>query len=375
MPITPGTRFGRYEVSSQIGAGGMGEVYLAKDIQLGRRVALKILPERFTASKSHLRRFEQEAKSTSSLNHPNILTIYEIGQLESTYFIAAELVEGATVRQAISRRPLTLSRATDVAIQVCSALAAAHAAGVIHRDIKPENIMVRKGGYVKLLDFGLAKLGQEELELLVANVSVGAQTETASGIMVGTVAYMSPEQLSGLQVDARTDIWSLGVVLYEMVVGRPPFDGNSNADVIATILERSFPPVSNYLKTCPALLERIINTALVKDREQRYQSINEVLADLTALRDQLRTEGRSEESLTLDFARTVTESGKPARSWAEAMSVSSLNTVTTVSLRRYQWLGLGAAVLVLLIVGAIIVVKTMTPCRPGISFYGDVRLA
>src|SRR5436309_1928731 len=170
MPVAPGTVVGRYEVSSLIGSGGMGDVYLASDTQLGRRVALKILPEKFTASKSHLRRFEQEARATSSLNHPNILTIYEIGQFESTYFIAAEFVQGEMVRQAITRRRLTLSRAIDIATQVCSGLAAAHAAGVIHRDIKPENIMVREDGYVKLLDFGLAKLVQQEF--FIENASV-----------------------------------------------------------------------------------------------------------------------------------------------------------------------------------------------------------
>ena len=374
MPVAPGTVVGRYEVSSLIGSGGMGDVYLASDTQLGRRVALKILPEKFTASKSHLRRFEQEARATSSLNHPNILTIYEIGQFESTYFIAAEFVQGEMVRQAITRRRLTLSRAIDIATQVCSGLAAAHAAGVIHRDIKPENIMVREDGYVKLLDFGLAKLVQQEF--FIENASVRDQTETASGIMVGTVAYMSPEQLRGLQVDARTDIWSLGVVLYEMLVGHAPFHGLSNADLIATILERDFPPLASYLKACPPLLDRIVRTALAKDRDRRYRSINEVLADLTQLRDQLRSEGRSEEALTRDFGRAVPDT-RPSRSWAEAVSVSALNTVTTVSLRRYQWLGLGALAVVLLILGGVFVRNYMKSGNHGDaeSVYGEVKLA
>jgi eukaryotic-like serine/threonine-protein kinase len=372
MPVIPGTLIGRYEVSSLIGSGGMGEIYLARDTQLGRRVALKILPEKFIVNRPYLRRFEQEARATSALNHPNILTIYEIGQFESTYFIAAEFVEGETIREAISPRPLTLSRATDVAMQVCSGLAAAHAMGVIHRDVKPENIMVRQDGYVKLLDFGLAKLIQDELGF--ASASGGAKTETASGIMVGTVGYMSPEQLRGWPLDARTDVWSLGVVLYEMVVGHAPFHGLSNADVIATILERDFRPLRDLVKSCPPLLDRIVNTALAKDREQRYQSINEVLTDLTELRDQLRSEGRSEEALTLDFARGGIDT-RPSRSWAE--SVTSLNTVATVSLRRYQWLGLGALAIVLLIVGGLFLRNFVNSSkqRAAQSGFGEVKLS
>jgi serine/threonine protein kinase/Tol biopolymer transport system component len=301
MPVAPGTKVGRYEVRSLIGAGGMGEVYLATDMQLGRRVALKILPERFTTSTTHLRRFEQEARATSSLNHPNILTIYEIGQLDSIYFIATEFVTGETLRQAIAHNGVNLLKAIDIAIQVSSALAAAHAAGIVHRDIKPENIMVREDEYVKLLDFGLAKLVEDQLHLLSGNELTVPDAQTLSGSIVGTISYMSPEQLRGLPVDARTDIWSIGVVLYEMVAGRLPFPGHSNADVIVTILDRELPPLKDSLPRYPELLDHIIKTTLVKDKEARYQTIAEVLSDLKLLRDELRIDTKSAEALTLDF--------------------------------------------------------------------------
>ena len=380
MPIAPGTRVGRYEVSSQIGAGGMGEVYLATDMQLGRPVAIKILPEQFTTSKTHLRRFEQEARATSSLNHPNILTIYEIGQFESTYFIAAEFVKGETLRRLLSQQRLTLPRALDIAIQVASGLAAAHAAGVIHRDIKPENVMVREDGYVKVLDFGLAKLIQDQFQPLLANESASgepasADTQTLSGTVVGTISYMSPEQLRGIQVDSRTDIWSLGVDLYEMVAGRAPFHGNSNADVIVTILEREFEPIKSYRSRCPESLERIINTSLAKDRDHRYKGIPDLLSDLTALRDEVKAGSQSEEALTLDLGRPL--SGvRQSRSWGGARSVSSLNAVATVSLRRYQWLALGAVGVLILIAGGVWLARTIKATRhAGLSNYGEARLS
>jgi serine/threonine protein kinase len=351
----------------------MGDVYLAEDTQLGRPVALKILPEKFSASRTHLRRFEQEARATSALNHPNILTIYEIGQFESTYFIAAEYVRGQTVRYAITHRRLTLLKSIDIAIQVCSGLQAAHAAGVIHRDIKPENVMVREDGFVKVLDFGLAKLIHDEMQMLIANRPASEQTETASGIMVGTVAYMSPEQLRGLPIDARTDVWSLGVVLYEMLTRQTPFQGVSNADVIATILGREFQPL-HEIKSCPVALEEIVRKALTKDREQRYQSITSMHDALTAFRDQIRADGKPEEAQTIEIGRSAVDS-KPSRTWAGAASVSALNTVATVSLRRYQWLGLAALAIVLLVAGAIILRRTVRTSTGSGSRYGEPKLS
>ncbi|HEV7842429.1 MAG TPA: serine/threonine-protein kinase, partial [Pyrinomonadaceae bacterium] len=220
MTISAGTHFGRYEIRSPIGAGGMGEVYLAYDAQLDRPVALKLLPQDVTKDEDRLRRFQQEARATSALNHPNILTIFEIGEAEGTYFIATEFIDGVTLREYMGRGRMKPFEVLEVSVQVASALAAAHAAGIIHRDIKPENIMVRKDGYVKVLDFGLAKLTEQR-----ANTGPNALTiaDTGPGIVIGTVTYMSPEQARGLKVDARTDIFSFGVVLYEMLSGRAPF--------------------------------------------------------------------------------------------------------------------------------------------------------
>lgn len=302
----------------------MGEVYHARDTQLGRGVALKILPEKYIASQIHLRRFEQEARATSSLNHPNILTIYEIGQADSTYYIATEFVEGDTLRQAIANKKLDLRKAIDVAIQVSSGLAAAHSAGIVHRDIKPENIMLRKDGYVKLLDFGLAKLVEDAFydDLRRDDDSTIGSVHTQSGSIVGTISYMSPEQLRGRPIDARTDIWSVGVVLYEMVAGRTPFLGNSNADVIVTILERELPPLESQVPKCPRLLDQVVDGMLTKVREERYQSIAEVLTDLEQLRDELRTTSKSGEAQTLDI-------GPPRRrSGSGSSPQSSLDTPT-----------------------------------------------
>ena len=222
-----GKQIGHYQVLSRIGRGGMGEVFLAQDTSLGRKVALKLLRSDFTRNEERLRRFRQEAQAASALNHPNILTIHEIGQEDSLHFMATEYVEGETLRQHISRARMTLGQALDVAVQVASALAAAHQAGIIHRDIKPENIMLRTDGYVKVLDFGLAKLAEPKAVDTAAPTLLKVETEP--GVVMGTVSYMSPEQARGLAVDARTDIWSLGVMIYEMAAGRQPFEGKQPA--------------------------------------------------------------------------------------------------------------------------------------------------
>src|SRR6266511_4451531 len=209
-----------YKISESIGTGGMGEVYLAIDVKAGRKAALKLLPMRFTGDAERLKRFQQEARAVVGLNHPNILTVYEIGQDHSIHYIASELIQGETLRERLTRGPMQLSEAVDVAMQVASALAAAHQAGIVHRDIKPENIMLRPDGYVKVLDFGIAKLAEEELPAATAD-GTGSVTlaQTNLGSILGTARYMSPEQACGVQVDKRTDIWSLGVVIYEMVTG------------------------------------------------------------------------------------------------------------------------------------------------------------
>src|SRR5437773_2945037 len=207
-----GETIGHYRISESIGAGGMGEVYLATDIVAGRKAALKLLPMRFTGDADRLKRFEREARAVVGLNHPNILTVYEIGEDHSIHYIASELIEGETLRQRLTRGRMQLSEAVDVAIQVASALAVAHEAGVVHRDIKPENIMLRPDGYVKVLDFGIAKLAEQEVPVSIPTDEALLLVETNLGSILGTVRYMSPEQARGAPVDKSTDIWSFGVV-------------------------------------------------------------------------------------------------------------------------------------------------------------------
>src|SRR5262245_17649743 len=217
-----GTRIGPYRVESVLGSGGMGVVYLARDERLGRKVGLKLLPQSFIADMTGLSRLEREARTASALNHPNIVTIHDIGSDHSTHYIASELIEGETLRERLVRGPIQLSEAVDIATQVASALVAAHDAGVVHRDIKPENIMLRPDGYVKVLDFGIAKLAEQELPVTMPREEALLLVETNLGVVLGTVRYMSPEQARGAPVDKRTDIWSLGVVFYEMVTGHAP---------------------------------------------------------------------------------------------------------------------------------------------------------
>ena len=221
-----GQTIGHYKISESIGTGGMGEVYLATDITAGRKAALKLLPMRFTGDAERLKRFQQEARALVGLNHPNILTVYEIGEDHSIHYIASELIEGETLRQRLMRGRIEVGEAVDVAIQVASALAAAHQTRIVHRDIKPENIMLRPDGYVKVLDFGIAKLAEEEVPATMPRDEALLLVETNLGSILGTVRYMSPEQACGRHVDKRTDIWSLGVVLYEMVTGHVPFTGD-----------------------------------------------------------------------------------------------------------------------------------------------------
>jgi serine/threonine protein kinase len=300
-------------VRSLLGAGGMGEVYLAQDTQLRRLVALKLLPAAFTQDEDRLRRFEQEAYAASALNHPNILTIYEIGHIDSTRFIAMEYVDGEMLRQHISRSPasspneganpvgsgMKLGQALDLSIQIASALSASQSAGIVHRDIKPENIMLRRDGYVKVLDFGLAKL-TERPATSDTEAPTRALMNTSPGAVMGTANYMSPEQARGDIVDARSDIWSLGVVLYEMIAGRAPFEGPTPSHVIVSILEKDPPPLSRYLTDVPEALEWIVTKALTKDRDDRYQTAREMLTDLRRLKQRLDVGAELERSVAPD---------------------------------------------------------------------------
>ena len=299
-----GQSIGHYEIITALGTGGMGEVYLAHDTRLGRQVALKLLPAYLRGDSDRLRRFEQEARAASSLNHPNVCMIHEVGEMvDGRHYIVMEHIEGVTLRQRMAIKPLTLREVLDAAVQVASALEAAHAAGVIHRDIKPENIMLRRDGYLKVLDFGLAKLTEKpgERQRIEPEAPTRAMLKTDVGVVMGTVAYMSPEQTRGQDIDARTDIWSLGVVLYEMVTGSVPFEGTTNSDVIVAILEREPKPIMWFLPNVPTELQRIISKALRKDREERYQGIKDLLLDLKSLKQELDFEAKLENSIRPGF--------------------------------------------------------------------------
>jgi serine/threonine protein kinase/Tfp pilus assembly protein PilF len=278
-------KLSHFRILSLLGKGGMGEVFLAEDSRLGRKVALKLLPKAFADQEDRRRRFEQEARAASALNHPNIVTIYDIGQASyeegGAHFIAAEFVEGQTLRELMGQERMTPAFALDVGVQAASALEAAHAAGVIHRDIKPENIMARNDGLVKVLDFGLAKLIRPRTAADAEATTIGA-IESTPGVVMGTAAYMSPEQARGLEVDGRTDVFSLGVVLYEMIAGRPPFKGETAGDLIAAILAADPAPLG-----APIELERIVSRALQKDRGERYQSIRDLNQELKLARRKL----------------------------------------------------------------------------------------
>jgi predicted ATPase/serine/threonine protein kinase len=324
MSLAAGTRLGRYEIRSLLGEGGMGEVYLAADRQLERTVALKVLHEAVASDPQRMRRFVQEAKTTSALNHPNILTVHEVGQTDAVHFIATEFIDGVTLRERVARERMEPTEALDVALQVAAALTAAHAAGIVHRDIKPENIMLRPDGYVKVLDFGIAKLTEklrldqdaerqvQEPSVKVASAPFEANPDnrkgysdeaptifrgnTESGVLVGTARYMSPEQARGFAVDVRTDIFSFGAVLYEMLTGRVAFKGLASTEIIASILKSEPAPIARYAPEAPAELSQIISRALAKGRAQRYQTVSEMAQDLRTLRQELEFKAKLKSS-------------------------------------------------------------------------------
>ncbi len=313
---------GPYRIVERLGAGGMGEVYLAQDARLNRPVALKILPSYFVSDATRLRRFQREARAASALNHPNILTIHEVGEFEDVHFIATEYIDGQTLRELVTGQDLSLEEVLDVAVQVASGLVAAHAAGIIHRDIKPENIMRRTDGIVKILDFGIAKLTEQLTPEFSSEAPTVIKAQTETGVVMGTVGYMSPEQARGLSVDERTDIWSLGVVLYEMLARRTPFAGDTRLDTLVAILEREPPPLLQFTDDTPAPLRRlqsIVEKALRKERHERYQTATEMLADLRSVKPELDLAGMLEAqpaSASLRAARDLRRGSEKSKTFA-----------------------------------------------------------
>ena len=284
MSLSAGTTVGRYQIQSLLGSGGMGEVYKALDVTLGRPVALKVLRRELSVDPERLSRFLHEARAASALNHPNILTIHEVGDHDASRFLVSEFVDGETLRQRLDRGSLTLREILDIGIQTASALAAAHAASIVHRDIKPDNLMLRPDGYIKVLDFGVATFARPAAGSTDAMVTMAASVQTSPGMIVGTIAYMSPEQARGLSVDGRSDCYSLGVVLYELVTGRAPFSALTTSDLLVAILEREPPSLRLAARALPPPLEWIIEKALEKDPNLRYQTIADLRVDLQRLK-------------------------------------------------------------------------------------------
>ncbi len=347
-----GTEIGPYRIQKFLGAGGMGEVYLAEDNRLKRRVALKLLPAYFAADDERLARFQREAETASALNHPNILTIHEVGESEGVRFIATEFIDGETIQELILNRQLRLGEILDIATQVVSGLAAAHAAGIVHRDIKPDNIMRRHDGLVKLLDFGVAKLLEPAQEL--DGGSRLAQTEM--GTLVGTVSYMSPEQARGLAIDARTDIWSLGVVLYQMLANRLPFTGATRMDTLVDILEHEPRPLlpagaarSPELRSLVQLVEKTMQ----KNRDERFQTALDLENDLKRVRQAFANAGSGNE----EFAALVSKN--------EAVRFSAASVATKKAPGRFVLLALGFAVLLAVVIAAAFAYQNLRKPRQG----------
>lgn len=344
----------------------MGEVYVAQDTKLDRRVAIKFLHEKFSNDADKLNRFIQEAKAASALNHPNILTVYEIGEVDGKNYIATELIDGQTLRENLSHKEsLQLNAILKIGVQVSEALSAAHQAGIVHRDIKPENIMLRKDGYAKVLDFGLAKLSEPEAIATGSEDATRIQVNTTPGMIMGTVSYMSPEQARGRETDARTDIWSLGVVLYEMLSGKVPFSGETVNHTIVSILEKE--PL--LLENAPAELQRIVRKSMTKDVDMRYQTAHDLLIDLKNLRRDLDIQGELERSVvpnretpnaSLENATQIyaadavaaTSSGRSAATHSVPTSSSSLEYAITQA-RSHK---LATTIIGVLLVGVILTV-------------------
>jgi hypothetical protein len=330
VTVTAGTKLGPYEILSPIGAGGMGEVYRARDTRLAREVAVKVLPESLASDVERLRRFEKEARSASALNHPNIVTIHDIGSESGVSYIAMELVEGATLREQLASGPLPIKKLLQIAPQVAEGLARAHEAGIVHRDLKPENVMVKKDGLVKILDFGLAKLsstgsGSDEASQLPT------MTGTQPGVVVGTVSYMSPEQASGQTVDFRSDQFALGAMLYEMSTGKRAFQRKTAIDTLGAILNDEPEPLTTVSPQAPAPLRWIVERCLAKEPRQRFASTEDLARDLTGLRDHLT-------EVTSGGALSVKSSARPRVTLSVPGAIGAAVAVILATLIADRWL-------------------------------------
>jgi serine/threonine protein kinase len=331
---------GHYEIIAPIGAGGMGEIYLAKDKELDRQVAVKILNRKFAAHQSNLQRFIQEAKSASALNHPNILTIYAVGKADDTHFIVSEFIKGETLREILMEKTLKLPEVLDISIQIAGALCTAHEAHLVHRDIKPENIMLRPDGYVKILDFGLAKMVERKNKSIPGlDESTDGQHQTAQGVILGTINYMSPEQAKGERVDERTDIFSFGALIYEMIAGRTPFAGDSASETFANLINQEPPPLSGFAANVPDELMLIISEMLRKNKDERYQTMKGLLTDLKDLRENLMFDEKAEKS------RPASENERATTVGANLPTTEKQNTFSQTIKRHKPLFALATAAL------------------------------
>ena len=374
MSIGVGARFDRFEVLSLLGHGGMGEVYLAQNTRLRRKVALKILPSQFTTNAERLRRFEQEAYAASSLNHPNLVTIFEIGKVDGMRFMAHEYIDGQSLWDRLKQKPLPLQDALDIAVQIATALNAAHEVGIIHRDIKPKNVMLRRDGIVKVLDFGLAKLSEQQRPIDVdSEAATLAKVTTDPGAVMGTPQDMSPEQARGQKADARTDIFSLGVVLYEMIAGQPPFDGVNAIEVMGAILKSEPAPLRRHVADISHHLEHIVSRALRKDRDERYQRAKDLLIDLKDYKEELAFTAKLERSVQPDKKQPVTEQAAAAPTGETAAAATqSSGKIILGEIKRHR---LGVALTLATIVIAAVAAFFWLNRAPALTDKDTVLLA
>ena len=371
--LRSGQSVGHYRILSMLGEGGMGRVYLAQDTKLHRKVSLKFLSRNVTQDRERLRRFEREARAASALNHPNILTIHEISEAHGHRFIATEFIEGQTLRDRM-QQAVEIDEALDIAIQVASAVVAAHRVNIVHRDIKPENIMIRRDdGLVKVLDFGLAKMsvpGAVGMGFVDTQAETQMRANTAPGVVMGTVAYMSPEQARGHTVDERTDIWSLGVVLYETIAGCAPFLGGTSNEIFSAILSKdSPPPLRRYSRLVPERLEEIVEKALTKNRDDRYQTSKDLLIDLKRLKQSLETKAAIERSTSPDKAGILISGGQ-VRNAESSPPEAAIPKLHSRSSAEYIFSQITAHKR-----GALITLAVLTLVASSIAFFGYFYLS